>query len=261
MLKCCIQISDGSKLLRRQPKSLHILPLELHRRMHISVQRNAGIRMTKQLTQSFRIKSMLHANRRVGVSNHMKVHDAHTTVLQNPAKTILHRSRLRRLGCPGNQISVSIPHQFGEQCGYKLRNWNSTNRTSAFRRTNDYFGCSGVVNSLYCPVYRNHVVFQVNILPSQTAKLPDTQACKQAQQNRSICPAWICKQKPDQFPALISIQNLHLFLFRFWHCKIDFPDTILSGGIYRNTAKYSHNIPNGFCGQRCSMPYSERRSV
>lgn len=92
-LKTSGQRYDGTKNLSRQTKSAYIILLHLHRGMHIAVQGNAGVRMSQQLAQGFRIEPVCDADRGIGVPEQMEWHASQLTGFQNSLEAILHRSR------------------------------------------------------------------------------------------------------------------------------------------------------------------------
>ena len=101
--------------LSGQLQAADIILLHLQRGMDIAVQSDASIRMTEQLAQSLRIKTIFHANRCISVAEHVEINTADTTKFQNPLETILHRSRLGRLGCAGHEICCRIASEFRQK--------------------------------------------------------------------------------------------------------------------------------------------------
>ena len=96
-----IRFFDG-ETSSHQFQPLYIFLLHLHRRMHISIQRNTGISVSQQFTQRLCIKSMGNTICSISVSKQMKWNLPDTTEFQDFLKPILHGSRFCRFAFPSN---------------------------------------------------------------------------------------------------------------------------------------------------------------
>ena len=134
-----IRFFDG-KILSCQLQSLYIFLLHLHRRMHISIQRNTGISVSQQFTQRLCIKPMGNTICSISVSKQMKWNLPDTTEFQDFLKPILHRSRFCRFAFPSNQVQKILSFFLFQQCQQEGRNRNCPHRSSAFGRADQYLG-------------------------------------------------------------------------------------------------------------------------
>ena len=166
------KILTADYFLSGQLQAADIILLHLQRGMDIAVQSDASIRMTEQLAQSLRIKIIFHANRCISVTEHVEIHPPDTTGLQNPLKTVLHRSRFGRLGCSGHKICRWITLKLRQQSDQKFRNRDGADGSAAFRCTDDDLGCAATIHTLHRPIDRKQAIFKINVLPTQSGEPP-----------------------------------------------------------------------------------------